>query len=203
VRSWTGALVAGGVALTVALVAAPRPDVSRELVELRALDARLAKMERQAGLLEESAREVRDRYWRDVEPIERALLRRARSPELAKAAAWALVREAEGRHLSPALLAAVLRVENPWLVPDTVSYAGAVGWMQVMPLHVTEGHPCGEDLTDGPTSVCYGADILRGYLGRALDDAIRAALLRYNGCVSTPGCEIYATKVVNLTENSE
>jgi soluble lytic murein transglycosylase-like protein len=73
---------------------------------------------------------------------------------------------------------------------------GAVGWMHVMPFHASAVHPCGPDLTDGPTSVCYGADILRSYLGEALDAAIRAALLRYNGCVRTPGCEAYADLVL-------
>ncbi len=196
-RTWTGLLIAGAVALTVVLVAAPREGSTHELVEVHALEARLAKMERQAALLAESATEVEARYQDDVEPIERALLARARSPEFAKIAAWALVREAETRHLSPALLAAVLQVENPWLVPDTTSFAGAVGWMQIMPFHAADGaHPCGTDLTDGPTSVCYGADILRGYMGAALDQAIRAALLRYSGCVRTPGCEAYADHVL-------
>ncbi len=161
------------------------------------ISARLGVLERRARLLVESANEVEARYWRDVEPIERALLFRARNPGLARLAAWAVVREAESRHLPPELLAAVMQVENPWLVQDTVSFAGAVGWMQVMPFHAEDGgHPCGSDLTDGPTSVCYGADILRKYLGAALDEAIQRALLRYNGCMSAPGCEMYADRVL-------
>uniref|UniRef100_A0A6M3K986 Putative transglycosylase n=1 Tax=viral metagenome TaxID=1070528 RepID=A0A6M3K986_9ZZZZ len=192
-------LVAGGVGLTLVLVLSPRPMPAPELVDLRTLDARLSKIERQARLLSGSAVEVERRYGADVEPIELALLStgRVRDPLSARVAAWALVREAESRHLSPALLAAVLQVENPWLIPDTTSFVGAVGWMQVMPFHAEDGsHPCGPDLTDGPTSVCFGADILRSYLGSALDDAIRVALLRYNGCVTTPGCEVYADHVL-------
>ena len=196
-KTWTGALIASGVVLVLALVAVPQHAPSREQVELRTFDAALGKSERKARLLTESADEVLGVYVADVEPIERALLPRARDPILARQAAWALVREAKTRHLSPALLAAVLQVENPWLVPDTTSYAGAVGWMQVMPFHAADGdHPCGTDLKDGPTSVCFGADILRGYLGTALDQAIRAALLRYNGCIRTPGCEAYADHVL-------
>lgn len=167
------------------------------------LSGRLAVMEQKARLLTESADEVERRYAVDVLPIESALLStgRVRDHRLARVAAWALVREAESRHLSPALLAAVMQVENPWLVSDTVSFAGAVGWMQVMPFHADESNPCGSDLTDGPTSVCFGADILRGYLGTALDKAIRVALLRYNGCVRTPGCENYAETVTRRLGN--
>lgn len=189
-----------------ALCAAPfLPRTTRTRIEHAVYDVRaeLAAMERQAATLSESMDRDLTRYVRDVEPIERALLRRARDPWLARQAAWAVVLEAETRELSPALVAAVLQVENPWLVPDTTSYAGAVGWMQIMPMHVYDSHPCGTDLTDGPTSVCYGSAILRDYLGRALDRAIREGLNAYNGCVRTPGCSTYATKVVNLTENSE
>lgn len=191
-------MLAGGVLLAATLaVAPPRAPAGYLLDEVRVLDARLSGLERRARLLVESASEVEVIYWTEVEPLERALLARARDPEQARVAAWALVREAETRHVSPALLAAVLQVENPWLIADTSSSAGAVGWMQIMPFHARDGrHACGPDLTDGPTSVCYGAAILRKYLGRALDDAIRRALLAYNGCVRTPGCELYADHVL-------
>ena len=187
-----------------ALIAAPfLPHTTRTRIEHAVYDveAEVARMERQAALLSASLDGDVTRYVRHVFPIERALLRRARDPWLARQAAWAIVAEAETRELSPALVAAVLMVENPWLVPDTTSFAGAVGWMQIMPVHVRADHPCGTDLTDGITSVCYGSTILRDYLGRALDKAIRESLNAYNGCVRTPGCETYATKVVNLTED--
>lgn len=201
-RTWIGTLLAGGVMLAVMLAVAPPQAPAGESLDLGAVDAQLSRLERQAQLLAESAAEVEAKYWTEVEPLERALRARARDPELAKAAAWALVREAETRHVSPALLAAVLLVENPWLIPDTASYAGAVGWMQIMPFHARDGlhSHCGDDLTDGPTSVCYGADILAKYLGRALDDAIRRALLAYNGCRRTPGCEVYADHVLARTQ---
>jgi soluble lytic murein transglycosylase-like protein len=168
---------------------------SSETLDLSDLNARLEKAERQASLLSSSMKEVELRYLREVYPIEQALLKRAVDPRMASLAAWAIVKEAESREVSPALIAAIMQVENPWLIPDTVSFAGAVGLMQIMPLH--EGmRGCEGKMTDGPTSVCYGVDILRQYLGEALDNAIRTALLRYNGCKNTPGCEVYAEQVM-------
>ena len=184
--------------IALGLIVAPfLPRTTRTRIEPTVPDpmVQLATMERQAAALSASMDGDVTRYVREVFSIERALLRRARDPWLARQAAWAIVAEAETRELSPALVAAVLMVENPWVVSDTVSHAGAVGWMQVMPMHVGN-YDCGLDLTDGKTSVCYGATILRGYLGTALDEAIRSALLRYNGCVSTPGCELYAQRVL-------
>jgi hypothetical protein len=185
-----------GLVLAALIYVSPPPAPRQEPVGLGDLSGRLDVMERKARLLLASNAELQARYRRDVAPIEWALAKRAVDPMLARQAAWAIVREAESRHLDPRLLAAILQVENPWLIPDTVSYAGATGFMQVMPLHVTADNPCGTDLTDGNVSVCYGADILRAYMGRALDDAIRTGLLMYNGCVKTPGCETYADKVL-------
>lgn len=192
----TDRLVAGAVLLVV-LVFAPSAAPQAEAFTPDLVPT-LAAMERKVAALSASMDEVTLRYVRDVHPIEMSMLKRARDPGMARAAAWAIVLEAEERHLSPALVAAVMQIENPWLVTDTTSNAGAVGWMQVMPMHLTDAryNGCGADLTDGPTSVCYGTTILRDYIGRALDDAIRTALNRYNGCVRTPGCEVYADHVL-------
>ena len=152
-----------------------------------------------AQVLQETGDEVIRKYVRDVFPIEYALLKtgRVRDPFMARMAALALVLEGERWGMGPRVLTSILQEENPWLVPDTTSFAGAVGWMQVMPFHAIDGrHPCGPDLTDGPTSVCYGADIFRSYFGRALRRAMEQALLNYNGCVNTPGCEMYAQRVL-------
>lgn len=189
----------GAIAILLALVATGHGMPAPEPLDQNALmDARIGAYERRAEPLMGHASQVDRTYWRDVLPIEDALLRtgRVREPALARVAAWSVVLEAERRNLSPALVAAVLQVENPWLVRDTVSFAGAVGWMQIMPQHVTEGHPCGTDLTNGPVNVCYGSAILRAYIGEALDMALRDALNRYGGCVRTPGCERYATNVL-------
>ena len=181
-------------ALVVASFYPKPPTVER--IDVSSLSHRLRKAEIQLSLLSFSLDEVEERYYKDVFSIEVALERRAVDSRMAKRAAWAIVNEAEERNLSPNLIAAIMQVENPWLIQDTVSYAGAVGWMQVMPFHVEIDDSCGQDLTDGPTSVCYGTDIFRQYIGEALDEAIRVALLRYNGCVNTPGCERYADWVL-------
>lgn len=180
------------------LVNAHAPIYISDLPTDWALESDLARLEARVRVLEASQSEVQALYKDEVAPIEALLVGRARTPALARRAAWALVVEAKARDLSPRLIAGVLRIENPWLVTDTASFAGAVGWMQVMPSHLGERRhsECGPDLSDGPTSVCYGADVLRWYIGAALDDAIRIALLRYNGCVRTPGCERYADDVL-------
>ena len=187
-----------GIVLAALIWTAPAQELKPKPVGLGDQSALMDVYERRAALLLASNAEVLERYRRDVEPIELALLEggRVRDPMQARVAAWAIVRETETRHLSPQLIASVLREEDPWLVTDTVSYAGAVGWMQVMPQHVYPTHPCGTDLTDGNVSVCYGSEIMREYMGEALDAAIRVALLRYNGCKATPGCEQYAERVL-------
>lgn len=201
-----------GAVLAVTLAFMPRPAPKPETVNLTAVRdaAQLARTERGTATLAAEVGATATRYVRDVYPIEAALLRdgRVRDPAQARAAAWALVLETETRHLSPRLLAEVMKKENPWLVPDTTSFAGAVGWMQVMPMHAVAGGPhreaCGPgELTDGRTNVCYGADILRLYIGEALDEAIRKALLRYSGCVRTPGCEDYAEAVTRRFGNND
>ncbi|MEP7227156.1 MAG: transglycosylase SLT domain-containing protein, partial [Gemmatimonadales bacterium] len=68
-------------------------------------------------------------------PLAIALARRSGNPEVAEQAAAALVREAERLRLSPSLLGAVLLIENTPLDPTAVSSQGAIGLMQVMPVH--------------------------------------------------------------------
>ena len=193
-----------GVAIAALLAMGHAPAPSREAID--PVPARLPVLERRVALLAARAPEAERVYWRDIYPIESGLLRsgRVRDERTARVAAWAIVREAEKRHLSPALVAAVVGQENPWLIPDTTSSAGAVGWMQVMPFHQDDGSPhlraCGPgDLADGELNVCYGADIFRQKIGLALDRALRDALNWYSGCVNTPGCESYAEAVVRRT----
>lgn len=112
---------------------------------------------------------------------------------LTRVVAMAVMRESERWRVSPRLLAGVVSIENPWLVSDTVSFAGAVGIAQIMPMHAGSYPECGHaGLTDPTVSVCYGAAILRRYVDRALN----RGLLDYNGCVRTPGCERYAGRVL-------
>ena len=110
--------------------------------------------------------------------------------------ATALVREARAADLEPRLLLAVLLVENPWLDPEIRSSVGAVGLMQVMPVH-QGGWQCGYDLEQVDTNICLGARVFAHYLQRSGGDVERA-LLRYNGCVTgsnTPNCHRYPSRV--------
>ena len=78
------------------------------------------------------------------EPLARALVRHNAPPELADRIAEAVVRESRRLRLSPSLVAGVLLVENRRLDTTAVSSAGALGLMQVMPLHAG-GWGCDSD----------------------------------------------------------
>ncbi len=140
--------------------------------------------------------EVTDYYHAEVEPMERVLLRYRDDPDLVRRISVALVREANRTRVEPRLLLAVLLVENPWLNPTARSSVGAVGLMQVMPVH--EGQwGCGASLEDVDVNICHGARIFANDLRRTGGNVERA-LLRYNGCVhgtNTPDCEEYPNRV--------
>ncbi|MEM1417921.1 MAG: lytic transglycosylase domain-containing protein, partial [Myxococcota bacterium] len=98
-----------------------------------------------------------------------------------------LVLEAAARHgLDPNLLFAVMRVESVYQ-KEIVSYAGAIGLLQIMPRTGTliartrgiEGfHP--EDLLDPGTNLDFGAWYLRSLLDR-FDGHVPLAVAAYNG----------------------
>ena len=131
------------------------------------------------------------------EPLTRAIARRTRNPELAERAAWAVTREAGRLRMSPSLLAAVLLVENRQLDSSAVSSQGAIGLMQVMPMHAGS-YGCGSaDLMNVDANICHGARILHLYLVRSR--SVTVALRRYNGCVhgaNTPRCYRYPVRVL-------
>lgn len=131
------------------------------------------------------------------EPLARAIARRTRNPEVAERAAWAVTREAGRSRVSPSLLAAVLLIENRQLDSAAVSSQGAIGLMQVMPIHAGS-YGCGTgDLRNVDTNICYGARILHLYLVRTR--SVSVALRRYNGCVrgtNTPRCSGYPVLVL-------
>lgn len=102
---------------------------------------------------------------------------RAEDEEMLLPVATLIVREARLRRVDPMMIAAIMGVENPWLRSDAVSRAGAVGLMQVMPFH-EGGWSCSGPLDDAETSVCLGTAIFGAYL----EEALREALWRYNGC---------------------
>jgi soluble lytic murein transglycosylase-like protein len=131
-------------------------------------------------------------YW----PLAIALARRSGNPEVAEQAAVALVREAERLRLSPSLLGAVLLIENTPLDPTAVSSQGAIGLMQVMPVH-RGSYGCFADLVNVETNICHGASILKHMVRRT--NSMSLALRKYNGCVrgrNTPRCYRYPVRVL-------
>jgi soluble lytic murein transglycosylase-like protein len=129
-------------------------------------------------------------------PLAVALARRSGNPDIAEQAAAALVHEAERLRLSPSLLGAVLLIENTPLDPVAVSSQGAIGLMQVMPVH-RGSYGCSPDLVDVETNICHGASILKHMVRRT--KSLPLALKRYNGCVrgrNTPRCYRYPGRVL-------
>lgn len=136
-------------------------------------------------------------YDSEIAPIERVLHRFSGDSALVADIAVALVREANRVEIEPRLLLAVLLVENPWLDPEIRSPVGAIGLMQVMPIHRGGWPQCGYDLEDIDANICHGAQIFAHYFRRSGRDLDRA-LLRYNGCVNgtnTPDCHQYPNHV--------
>lgn len=132
------------------------------------------------------------------EPLARALARRTGKPrEVADRAAAAVVREARRMRVSPSLLAGVLLTENRRLDSTAVSSQGAVGLMQVMPLHAGSYGCVSTELREVDANICHGARILRTLLARS--SSVRMALTRYNGCLGgtrTPRCRRYVARVL-------
>ena len=131
------------------------------------------------------------------EPLTRAIARRTRNAELAERAAWAVTREAGRLRISPSLLAAVLLIENRQLDSAAVSSQGAIGLMQVMPIHAGSYGCESADLRGVDSNICHGARILHLYLVRSR--SVTVALRRYNGCVrgaNTPRCHGYPARVL-------
>jgi hypothetical protein len=128
-----------------------------------------------------------------VEQITQALIATGSPADSARGVAPLVRHWAKRRDVSPLLITSVLAIENPRLNSTARSSAGARGLMQVMPLHWRDGHPCGASLTSPSANLCLGTAILSEGLARSM--TLRGALLRYNGCKRTPGCDRYATRV--------
>ena len=131
-------------------------------------------------------------------PLALALEKRIRNPELADRVASAVVYEAGRARISPSLLAAVLLIENAPFDTTAVSAEGAIGLMQVMPVHVGSYRCLSGDLLNVEANICHGARLLNAYLRRT--KSVDLALRRYNGCVrgrNTPRCHRYPTRVLH------
>jgi soluble lytic murein transglycosylase-like protein len=153
----------------------------------------LTNLEQRADALERHALVLRTAYTDEVVPVKRQLMRNGADDDLVTRIAIALVREGRREKLDPRLLASVVLVEDPMLDPEALSPVGAVGLMQVMPMHAG-GWACGSaDLTDPDVNICHGVRILAHDL-RLTNGDLNRALLRYNGCVkgvNTPDCHLY------------
>ncbi len=205
-RRWRSYAVGGVVALSLLMAGtlyggASTDDDAAARVEALTDEATLAELTERARTVRSLLERTEEYYELEVEPIRRVLLRYRDDPELASGIATALVREANRADLEPRLLLAVLLVENPWLDPEIRSVVGAVGLMQVMPVHRSQWG-CGDDLEDVDVNICHGARIFAHYVQRTGGDLERA-LLRYNGCVrgtNTPNCHQYPSTVLALAE---
>lgn len=142
-------------------------------------------------------------YESEVKGIQREFQRMGAEETFARDLAWTVVLESQRAGINPELTVAIIKIEDPRLDPRATSYAGAIGIMQVMPQHAGKWG-CGSDLRDVRTNVCTGTRIMAAYLHRQWNAqamiANREALLNYNGCVRTPGCESYAGNVLDKTD---
>jgi len=130
-------------------------------------------------------------------PLERYLGRFSKDTALVRRVARAVIRQAHEEKVAASLVAAVLVTENTTLKPWAESHVGAVGLMQVMPMHAGQLGCDSADLVNVESNICHGTRILARNLRRTSSSA--AALLRYNGCVrgtNTPNCFEYPVRVL-------
>ncbi|HSB54488.1 MAG TPA: transglycosylase SLT domain-containing protein [Gemmatimonadales bacterium] len=131
-------------------------------------------------------------------PLAFVLSLRSGNQEIADRVAAAVLFEAQRANLSPSFIAAVLMVENTPMDPTAESSVGAVGLMQVMPMH-EGGWGCPADLEEIEANICHGARLLHMLLQRTRNTEM--ALRRYNGCLGrrvTPSCLRYPRRVMRI-----
>ncbi len=177
--------------------AARRPPPAKAPAKPPASARASVKVSRRVASVDSTALELAVTTRQAHLALARALARRTRNSAVAERAAWAVTREAGRLKVSPSLLAAVLLVENRALDSNAVSVSGAVGLMQVMPMHAGSYGCASADLRTVDANICHGARILHIYLVRTR--SVPRALRRYNGCVSgtvTPGCQRYPLRVL-------
>lgn len=138
----------------------------------------------------------RDRVYEEVADIASEL---STWPQAARADVWhvssAVHKWSRIRDLPAWLVVGVVRVENPWLIPDISSHAGAVGIMQVIPRFWLGVFPeCGYDLASVDDNVCVGTGALRHFMER--NGGLTSSLLAYNGCAGGGRCSEYPSRVL-------
>ena len=100
--------------------------------------------------------------------------------------------EAKRAGLQPELVLSVIHIESRF-DRHAISYAGAVGYMQIMPFWLAELGQQGDNLFRAQINLRMGCTILRFYLDKERGDVFRA-LARYNGSL---GRSEYPTKVLD------
>ena len=136
-----------------------------------------------------------------VQSIERALVAQGGRVSMAPAVAAAVYRYSLQRNLPIDLIVGVIGVENRELAPRAQNKDGSVGLMQVQPFwRRSFAKSCGTDMTNVNTNVCMGTAVLAMNIKDT--KTLRTALLRYNGCVKTPGCTKYADYVLTRMRKS-
>ncbi|HEX6588978.1 MAG TPA: transglycosylase SLT domain-containing protein [Longimicrobiales bacterium] len=171
--------------------------IDAESMDMFAADDEVGQLLARARQADDALRQAEGIYEAEVAPIQQVLLSYRDDEEVTRKIAVALVREAHRANLEPRVLLSVLLVENPMLEARARSFVGAVGLMQVMPLHRGQWRACRPDLESIDSNICHGAQIFASYL-RQSDGNIDRALLRYNGCVrgtNTPNCHGYPSWV--------
>ena len=175
----------------------PAAATAGPLAVIEETNDELGLLLQRARSADEALRQVEGIYAEEVAPIQAVLRSYKNDEELTREIAVALVREAHRANLEPRVLLSVLLVENPMLETRARSFVGAVGLMQVMPLHRGQWRACRPDLESIDSNICHGAQIFASYL-RQSDGNVDRALLRYNGCVrgtNTPNCHGYPSWV--------
>jgi soluble lytic murein transglycosylase-like protein len=181
--------------------AAPAPDRvdSLRTSQIGALEAPAAVVLSAADSMQLEAKLTRTQLRR---PLERYFGRFTTDTALVRRVARAVIREAHQQQVAPSLIAAVLVTENTTLKPWAESQVGAVGLMQVMPMHAGQLGCESADLVDVDSNICHGTKILARNLRRSGSSSV--ALLRYNGCVrgtNTPDCHRYPGRVLARAGN--
>lgn len=173
----------------------PVPGVAKPAAKVaKPLPARVATRPTRRDSLRLESALLRERSHA---PLTQVLSQRSGNQLIADRAAAAVLHESRRAGLSPSFVAAVLLVENTPMDTTAVSVAGAVGLMQVMPVHEGGLGCASAELLEVESNICHGTRLLRMYLRR--NRTVQAALRRYNGCVGalvTRTCLRYPTRVL-------
>lgn len=180
--------VAGPGCAAVQPVVAPMADVSFAPVFLPLLPPSARTADDFAALLERRPIEIPSGFVRVASPGDVTARREAAEFEYVARSvscsdAWDIARTVGTESgIDPAIIFGVMRVESTFKV-NVISYAGAVGLMQVMPASAA-GLGCG-DLLDPLENARCGAKILSRFMKR-FDDRVILGLSAYNAGFGMP-----------------